>query len=245
MKRAVVLGGGIGGVEAAISLRKKKVSTWSLSASATICSSIRWRSGYPRVSARSTGRVSVSPTSPGRTAFGCRSMRSPRSAAADRSFTLEATGEAAGFRLSDHRARRAQDASQGQGARLLDLRGAAGKPASEGASGRSDRQGQRHDRRRLRRQSQGLEWRTGRPGLRVPVQRASPAHQTEDAQAFRCQLLRADAEPGHPHGRKGRRHDGSHAQDSCGIRSYTGKKIIEFVEGGGRLRRRTASWRPT
>ena len=211
MNKAVVLGGGIGGVEAAISLRKKQFDV-------ELVSERDYLFVYPLAiwiptGERSFDRTSISLADIAR-AHGFRLTLDEVTgiSGADRSFTLKQRRKAAGLRLSGHRARRAQDAAQGQGARPLDLRGAAGEPASEGASGRPDRQGQRHDRRRLRRQSQGLERSAGRPGLRVPLQRAPPAAEAEDPQALLDLLLRADAESGHPHGREGRRHDGPHVR---------------------------------
>ena len=204
MKKVVVLGGGIGGVEAAISLRKKKLDVELISERdyLFVYPLAIW---IPPASGRSRRRASVSRDIAEAHGFALTLDDVTDISGAEKSFTLKQGGKrqdfdylvvAVGAHKMPHKGKE----------NVLSICGAPHEQrAREGAPGRARRQGQRHDRRRLRRQPQGPERSAWRSGLRVPVQRPQHAEEAEGPQALHARLLRAHAQPGHPHGREGGR----------------------------------------
>ena len=209
MKRVIVLGGGIGGVEAAIHLRKKGLEV-------ELVSDRDYLFVYPLAiwiptGERSFERVKMSLGEIGRAhGFKLTVDRVVGISAADRSFTLENAGLRDDFDYLVVALGASQDASQGQGARALHLRSARRERRGQAQARQPDRPGLRDHRGGVRWQSEGQQRGARGPGIRATVERAPSPQEARVARHVRPDLLRPHAQAGHPHGREGREHYGHH-----------------------------------
>ena len=230
MKRAVVLGGGIAGVEAAISLRKKQVDV-------ELVSDRDYLFVYPLAIWIPTGERSFERTSisladiAGAHGFRLTVDEVTALSGADRSFTLKQRGKRQDFDYL----------IVALGAHKMPHKGKEHVFSICGAPQESVRVKESLDALIAKGSGRIAVGFGGNPKDSSAV-RGGPAFEflfnvhhllikRRMRSQFELSLLRADAEPGHAHGREGRRHDGSHAR-RLGDPLVHGKKISEFVEGG-------------